>query len=70
MNSQWLKCKFGRHDFYLIEKMSDYGRKLGCHYCHRLFAMNLDVRVVCPWDESFEQLYKDLAKFNLNLEQK
>lgn len=65
MIPQWIKCIFWHHEYYVIDQLSDYSRKLGCKACLKIFGMNDDARVVVRWDAGFEDFYKSLNAMNL-----
>lgn len=52
-------CFLGYHDYVLVQKMTDWSRRIGCARCRRTFGMNDNVRCVIPWDDSLESLYRD-----------
>lgn len=52
-----IKCFFGKHSFYIIEKMSINTDKIGCCNCGKQFAMNHDVKAIVPWDSDFDHAY-------------
>jgi hypothetical protein len=56
-----------KHDYFLIKILSDTTRKIGCHYCKRVFAMNDDARCVLPWDSDFEMFYIKIDELNKSL---
>jgi hypothetical protein len=58
-----IRCFFGWHDFAVRRVFSPRARQIGCNACGCLWAMNDDVRAVCAWDGSFEQLYRDLGQW-------
>lgn len=51
-------CFFGRHKYVATQEFTDYGRRIACRRCRRMFAMNDDVRCVVPWDAEFHQMYE------------
>jgi len=58
-----IKCFFGKHSFYTIEKVSTNTDKLGCHNCGKKFAINYNVNVAVPWDSDFDDLYELIKEF-------
>lgn len=56
-----LKCLLGYHDFYTIKELTEWSRKIGCKNCNKHFAMHDEMRMVLPWDDDFERLYKVLG---------
>lgn len=61
-----IKCWIFGHDLYLIQRMSQWGRKLECCKCRRIFAYNTDCGIILSWDDSFDEFYADIRKFNEN----
>lgn len=44
-----------------IQRMSDYGQKLGCQKCNCEWAINHDVRIALPWSWEFELFYSNIS---------
>lgn len=60
---QWfraIRCRMGDHRYSAIRQLSWTSQKLQCIHCNKLFVINHDLRVVLPWDDSFEKLYRQL----------
>lgn len=71
MIPQWIKCFFlPYHEFYIIKKLSECSNLVGCKSCKKLFAMNNDVKVILPWDASFEEFYIFMKKIDRQLDTK
>ena len=51
-------CFFFKHKYVLTQKLSPQSCRIACTRCHRIFAMNDDVRCVIDWDASFHQMYE------------
>lgn len=56
-----IKCKFGYHKYYVDKELTSWSRRLGCKNCKSFFGMNDDARVVIPWDDDLEQMYKEIG---------
>ncbi|HFL3398939.1 TPA: hypothetical protein ACG3NN_002843 [Legionella pneumophila] len=56
-----IKCLFGYHAFYTIKELTLWSRKIGCKRCNKQYAMHDDLKIILPWDEDFERLYKELG---------
>lgn len=67
---QKIKCWFNRHELWEVERLSFSSQKLYCSSCKNYFAINHDVRVFLPWDESSEELYRFIKDFDKRLEDK
>ena len=65
-----IKCFFGKHSYYTIEKVTTNTEKLGCRNCDKHFAMNHDVMAVVPWDIDFDRLRALLKEFEKEVENK
>ena len=53
-----LLCRLGRHDYYLVQRLTPHSRKLGCSRCGRFFGMNDDARAVIDWTADLEEMYR------------
>jgi hypothetical protein len=51
-----LKCRFGRHDYYVIQHYSRTMRKVGCQHCDMTWGMNDTVMAFIPWDHELDEL--------------
>lgn len=58
-----LICAVLSHRYFVEREFSPQDRRLGCHRCRQLFAMNDNVRLVLPWDGSFETLYRTTGQW-------
>ena len=58
-----IKCALGRHKYYVAKELTPWSRKVGCRGCKKMFAMNDDAQIMLPWDDDFENLYRELEGF-------
>ena len=59
--SAW--CLIAGHRYVVTRRFSAVSRQVGCTRCHRLWAMNDNVRAFVPWDGEFEELYRFLGQW-------
>jgi hypothetical protein len=53
-----LRCLFFGHKYTVTQKFSPVARRIACTRCHRMFAMNDDVRALVDWSSQFHQMYE------------
>ncbi len=53
---------FGHTKMSIVKRFNNTCKKIKCNHCERMFAINDDCRVLLPWDDEFEQFYKDFDK--------
>jgi hypothetical protein len=53
-------CACTNHRFNVVRQLSPDSQKLECLRCGSMFAINHYCRVILPWDDEIEKLYKDL----------
>lgn len=61
---QKIRCFFGYHEYYLIQKLNSWSRKIGCLGCDKTFGMNDHLQVILEWDYELEELYISLGCIN------
>lgn len=47
----WLGCLVLGHQLYVIKRLSDGSRKIGCNRCEKMWAMNDRCQAFLPWDD-------------------
>lgn len=60
-----LTCFIFGHDYFLIQRMTEWSRRIGCRRCEKTFGMNDNVRCVIPWDDELAALYVNFYKVEL-----
>lgn len=58
----WVKCKLGFHDFYVVRNLSEVAQKIACRRCHRMWGLNHKIRAIIPWDREIESFYEERAE--------
>jgi hypothetical protein len=53
-----IKCFFGYHKLFQVEKIGLYSEKLYCSRCKNYFGIHHQVEVFLPWCEEFEEFRK------------
>lgn len=53
-----VRCLFFGHKYVVTQKLTPSSRRLACTRCHRMFAMNDEVRVLVDWSADFHELYE------------
>lgn len=51
-------CFFGRHHYVATQEFVAYSRRVACHRCGRMFAMNDECQILVPWDAEFHRMYE------------
>lgn len=59
------KCWLFGHDYFLIQILTEWSRRIGCKRCHKTFGMNDNVMCVIPWDEELQRLYTEGYKIKI-----
>ena len=59
---QKLKCRFGYHNFEIIQTFEPQGScQIRCTECGRYFAINWSVRCILPWGPELERMYESFG---------
>ena len=53
-----LICFLFGHRYYTTQLLTEWSRRLSCHRCNQMFAMNDDSKALVPWDAEFHRLYE------------
>lgn len=54
---QKIKCLLGYHSYRVVQGFGYSRRRIKCRFCRSDLAMNDDLKIVVPWDGSFEDMY-------------
>ena len=54
-------CAFSRHRFRLVQVFGAGERRVRCERCYGDWVMNDELQCFLPWDEHFEQLYREMG---------
>lgn len=57
-----IKCFFGRHNMFVVKKLSDGCQKIKCTKCQKYWAINHRIETVIPWDKDVEDFYKSFER--------
>jgi hypothetical protein len=52
---QGIACRIGRHDLFMLRKISDQSAQVECNYCCKQWAMKLEgdnIGSMIPWSEA------------------
>ena len=47
---KWILCHIGLHKYYMIKRVDNHTRKMGCRWCKKLWGMNDRVKALIEWD--------------------
>lgn len=59
-------CFIGRHDLFVINRLSTQSDKLECSRCQKQYAINWNIRALLPWDREIEKFYEEFSARVIN----